>query len=197
MQVVVGAFILCALHFTASATELLPPHTMGIFADAAATQRSLELPPWQPHDIYVVAVNNDPMSGWDGRTHFIDSPLVVMTMQYYPGNAFDVGESFNHLVALGGCFHQEPTQLLIKYTLLNPVVSPPATDVLICLETTLGGGYLPTVPGYYRCGPTWSFVAAELAPQLGTLPAGCLVVNPVATVDNATRSWGTVKAEFR
>ncbi len=173
---------------------------IGLFADTAGTDSTIDLAAGQGAQVYVVALGvPDGVSAYEFSVSGLSAANVAQSSYELAGPApsFFTGDpsASNFIVGAGGCIADDAgATVLVTLTLFAFAAVP--SDAAVCIGPASPSSFDPPGPGYLDCSDQ-ALVLSPAPNDAGNYPDGCLILNPSQDpVDGATSSFGQVKARF-
>jgi hypothetical protein len=190
---VVIALALASLAIGSSARSGPQSGTVGVFADPAGTEASLQWLRYVPVRLYVVASDLD--GGVGGFEYGLTAPPTMLVFgpdqengapSFLGPNPANAGDSLNAIVETGGCVEGSGPVVLATYDVLFTYEHFPYDE--ICIGPADPSSIVPAAPAYTQCDAT----------VVGLDGGGtCLRAIPIILRDPVVESsFSAVKARF-
>ena len=173
------------------------PGDLGMFADAAGTQTTLDVDPFVDFSVYAVAFDLPDFKAYELSISGVgDLGLIVRDQFLFGPGPINIGQGAqNYIVGTGACIEQAGPLAMVELVLLS--TDPVPADSPMCIGASSPFSLDDPLPAYSTCGNV--VVPFGVATNGGQDYAdGCLILNATSTgpVDNETSSFGEVKARF-
>ena len=173
---------------------------IGLFADTAGTDSTIDLAFGQGTQVYVVALGvSDGVKAYEFSVSGLSAANVGQSSYELAGPAtLTFGgdpDASNFIVGAGGCIADDAgATVLVTLTLFAYDAVP--SDAALCIGPASPSSFDPPGPGYANCSDQ-ALVLSPAPNDAGNYPDGCLILNPSQDpVDGASSSFGQVKARF-
>jgi len=123
--------------------------TIGVYADAAGTQSTLDVIPFAPTDIYVVGRDLPEFNAYEVGLGGLLEIASILGVELFGPAPLDFGSAANYIVGTGGCVSQSGTLNLV--TLQVIFLSDPPDDTLINIVGANPSSFATGEPGYNTC----------------------------------------------